>query len=276
MSACREFRRAVRAAMDEGRALSEGGAEEHAAVCRRCRKESDEMKSVLAGAAAVRGEIDAAMRSVDWDGLSSRIAEAGLAEKRERDIRRASAPPVSWASRPPRRRVWRPLLAGAAAGLVVGVLATALMLRRGPLTPAAAGSAYAATGDFLQSVELELAKREAIGYLEESEYLLLDLLERKPEAARTADEGPGGASRTTLAARDLLARKRYFNAHLDDVRIAKARALCDQIEVLLLELARTSRDLAPDEADEIRRAVEDKQILLQIRLLKKELRSSEA
>jgi hypothetical protein len=159
----------------------------------------------------------------------------------------------------------------------VGVLATALFLRRGsPTPPAPAGSAYAATGEFLQSVELELAKREAIGYLEESEYLLLDLLERKPEAVPPAEAGPAGASRTTQAARDLLARKRYFNDHLDDVRIAKARALCDQIEVLLLELARTSRDLAPAEADGIRRTVEDKQILLQIRLLKKELRSSEA
>ncbi|GEM_PF-174152 len=308
MSACRGFRRAVQAALASGRALPEGEAKEHAAVCRKCRKESDDLRAVLSGAEAVRDEIDAAMDSVDWDGLSNRIAEAGLAEKRMREAEPETVRAVTWGAWLSRKLRWRPLLAGAAAGLVVGVLATALFLRRHPqagttlaaVPPAAAETGrYAASGEFLQSVELEMAKREAIHYLEESEYLLLDLLERKPAApavspspeagsAETSwargvapavspspEAGPAETSRTTRAARDLLARKRYFNAHLDDVRIAKARVLCDQIEILLLELARTSQALDPAEAAEIRRTVEDKQLLLQIRLLKKELRSSE-
>jgi len=247
-------------------------------VCRKCRKESDDLEAILAGAEAVRDEIDAAAAGVDWDGLSNRSAAAGLAEKRERDARAA-------ARRPARLRPfsWRPLLAGAAAGLTIGIVVTALVLRRGPAADpsllaasAPAGPSYRAPGEFLQRVELEMAKREAIGYLEQSEYLLLDVLERKPAAGPARTPVPAAdATRTTEAARDLLARKRYLNAHLDDARIAKARALCDQIEVLLLELAQTSRELAPAEAAGLRRAVEDKQLLLQIRLLKRELRASE-
>jgi hypothetical protein len=74
----------------------------------------------------------------------------------------------------------------------------------------------------------------------------------------------------------LLAKKRFFNANLDDIRMVKARALCDQIEILFLELSQLQTELDPKQAAELRKYVEDKQLLLQIRLLKKELRGNEA
>ncbi len=279
MNACREHRRTVRASIGAGEAFPAGADKEHTAVCDKCRKDDEDLRAILAGAEAMRDEIGSAMQGVDWDGLSERIADRAVSQVRGRK----AAP-----SRTP-RRVWGfgPLLAGAAAGLVVGVLATVLYLRRGPqASPAApitamaeASGSYAASGDFLQRVELEMAKRETIDYLEKSEYVLLDLLEPRPPmrpgpaaAAAAATEGGASAER----ARSLLAKKRFFNAHLDDIRMAKARALCDQIEILFLELSQLQTELDPKQAAELRKYVEDKQLLLQIRLLKKELRGNEA
>lgn len=261
MNAFRKSSRAVCAALKAGAAAPEAKAKEHAMGGKR-RRPNEDFQPILIGAEAVRDEMGAVMKDIDWDGLSDRIADTGLAEKRLR----------TGAARREPRRVFplRFLLAGAAAGLLIGVLTTTLFLRRGP-SALPGPSAFAASGEFLQRVELEMAKRETIHYLEQSEYVLLDLLE--PSAAGAALE-PAGAS--AERARGLLAKKRYFNAHLGDVRMAKARALCDQIEILLLELSQESRSFEAAEADEIRRYVEDKQLLLRIRLMKKELRVSEA
>ncbi len=280
MNACREHRRTVRAAIDAGEAFPAGTDKEHTAVCRKCRKDDDDLRAILAGAEAVRerdrfGHAGRRLgRPVRTDRRPRGCASPGT------ESRRRAAPP---------RRVWGfgPLLAGAAAGLVVGVLAAFLYLRRGPqASPAApiaataeASGTYAASGDFLQRVELEMAKRETIDYLEKSEYVLLDLLEPRPPmrpgaAAAAAAVTAGGAS--AERARTLLAKKRFFNAHLDDIRMAKARALCDQIEILFLELSQLQTELDPKQAAELRKYVEDKQLLLQIRLLKKELRGNEA
>jgi hypothetical protein len=273
MNACRQSRRAVRNAVGTDLFVPEGADKEHIAVCQECRREHEDLRAIGIGAEAVRDEIGAAMAGVDWDALSEQIADAALAERRT-------------APQPAPRPIVRPffsrsLLAGAAAGLLVGVLATLFFLRRGPQAAAlpttsaasaipAAGS-YSASGEFLQRVELELAKRETIDYLEKSEYVLLDLLE-----PRSAGAAPGPPAAPIDRTSGLLAQKRYFNAHLDDVRMAKARALCDQIEFLFLELSQISRTLDPKETAEIRKYVEDKQLLLQIRLLKKELRENEA
>jgi hypothetical protein len=276
MNTCREHRRA---ALEVGSPHPAGAGKEHTAVCDKCGKDDEDLRTILAGAEAMRDELGSAMQGVDWDGLSERIADRAVSEARVRKAEPSRVPQRGWR--------WSPLLTGAAAGLVVGVLATFLYLRRGPVPltgpgaapVAASAEAYAASGDFLQRVELEMAKRATIDYLEKSEYMLLDLLEPRPAtgagaAAVAAAAAEGGAS--AERARALLAKKRFFNANLDDIRMAKARALCDQIEILFLELSQLQTELDPKQAAELRKYVEDKQLLLQIRLLKKELRGNEA
>jgi hypothetical protein len=74
-------------------------------------------------------------------------------------------------------------------------------------------------------------------------------------------------------ARDLVQKKRYLNAQLERYQMAKAKAICDQIELLFRELAQVSDELPAAELVRLRGFVEERQLLLKINLVKKELQS---
>ena len=97
------------------------------------------------------------------------------------------------------------------------------------------------------------------------------------ELAQTQTES--GDCRLTEAAarktRELLSKKKYLNPQLEKARMAKAKAICDQIELLFYELAQVSEHLTPVQCRGIQNMIEDKNILLKIKLLKKELQESE-
>ena len=55
--------------------------------------------------------------------------------------------------------------------------------------------------------------------------------------------------------------------------MSKAKAICDQIELLFRELAQVSDELPAAELGRLRGFVEERQLLLKINLVKKELQS---
>jgi len=57
--------------------------------------------------------------------------------------------------------------------------------------------------------------------------------------------------------------------------MVKAKAICDQIEMLFIELTRISSALSTEELESFRAFIEDRQLLLKINLIKKELKQSE-
>ena len=155
-----------------------------------------------------------------------------------------------------------PALAGLLAGIILGGASTYLVLhQRRPVT--AAGTSIVASREFIDRVEYQMARRDTLDYLEKSQYLLVDFIQAAPGRARVLEQGPGGN-----AVRDLLSKKRLINAQLDSVGMAKARAICDQIETLFLELSAVSGELSDAEAARIRDYIEHKQLLLKINLLK--------
>jgi hypothetical protein len=227
------------------------------------RAEAEAVDRLLGETAAVRAEIRRAAATVDWDALPALIADRALAEERgtagERSRPRALATWLS-AFRP------RPALAGLAAGLVVGAVAMYVALKAPGPRPGG-DDAYFASGEFLDRAELEMARRNAVDYLEKSQYVLLDVFE-SDEVGPVAP-APARAAR----ARDLLQKKKYLNGQLERFQMAKAKAICDQIEVLFRELAQIDDDLSAAELGKIRGLVEERQLLLKINLVKKELQS---
>ncbi len=222
--------------------------------------EAEAVERLLGETEAVRSEIRRAAASVDWETLPSTIAARAMAE----EGRARAASPRLWGW--PSLLRMKPVLAGLAAGLVVGAAAMYLALR-GPAAGRNPGNAYYASGDFLDRAELEMARRNTLDYLEKSQYMLLDVFE------------PSGASPAVPAAlrseraRDLLQKKKYLNQQLETVQMAKAKALCDQIETLFLELSQLDSDLPAAELAKLRSYVEERQLLLKINLVKKELES---
>lgn len=127
-----------------------------------------------------------------------------------------------------------------------------------------------ASGEFLDRIDVEIARRETLDYLEKSQYVLLELAQ-SPPAGGTFKLSEAAARET----RELLSKKKFLNPQLEKVRMAKAKDICDQIELLFYELAQLSNDLTPAQRQEIQSLIEGKSLLLKIKLLKKELQESE-
>jgi hypothetical protein len=247
----------------------ESGAEDredlmsHLKNCPSCRVEESRLRKMLAATSAEREEARRVMETVDWEALAQRIADA--AERRTVPARaRTEIRPgfFGW--------LRRPALAYLLVGLVLGGLGMFVVLRSGLMSPSPR-MGYMASQDFLDKAELELARRATLTYLERSQYLLLDFAQAPPDQAAAVWQRDFASAQ----AADLLARKKYLDPQLGKVPMAKARAICDQIEVLFLELSQMSGQLDGAEWREIQERVEQSQLLLKINLVKKELESRE-
>ena len=236
--------------------------DEHLKTCPECRDEVEGFLGVLAGADAVKGDIREAMGSVDWEALPGRIADAVYRRAR-------AAERVSLRDRLRlglARAALRPVLAGLLLGVILGSFGMYMVLRRAAPGPGPAlASGFHAPADFLDRAELEMARRETLNYLEKSQYLLLDFVEAAP------GEGEVLPAYGPALAKELLSKKKFLNPQLDKFRMAKAKAICDQIEMLFLELAQLNDELPAAEMENIRNLIRERQLLLKINIVRKEL-----
>jgi len=234
----------------------------HLASCPACQAELETLKLTLEGADSLSPGLQEALEEVDWNSLPARIVDRILVSE----------------ARPRRRfqpvRIFhfllKPVYAGLLAGLIVGSMATWLALRNSvPRQPRP--SRFFASAEFLENVDLEIARRDTLDYLEKSQNLLLDVFQSSSQEV-SFFEDPAAVLRT----QDLLSRKKYLNPQLDKLQMSKAKEICDQIEILILELAQIAGRLSPQQMEEIQNMVEEKRILLKINLVRQELEGSEA
>jgi hypothetical protein len=240
--------------------------EAHLKTCRKCQKELLEMEEVYKAADSLNADMGKAAESVDWVNLPSRIADIVFEEKptRDRKKRRAGLWPFLFQPR------FRLAYAGLLLGVIVGAVATFLIFRTPSIRVAGGGKIIAPQG-FYDMMDLEMARRETIDYLDRSEYLLLDFVQSSPEESAEYWQ----SNDATLRARDLLSKKRYIDPQLDKIKLAKAKLICDQIELLFFELTQISSELSVEELENIKRFIKERQILLKIKLVRKELQKSE-
>ena len=238
----------------------------HLGRCPDCRRALDETEKILRGAGEMRMDITAALASVDWEAAAERIADAAFAAPAARREAGSSLRPFRSRLFQPRLR---PVYAALLAGVLLGAAGMFAVLKSRPAAPAVARG-FSASRDSIDQVEYQLARRETLDYLDKSQLLILDFVQAPPGQARLLQKGPGAQP-----ARDMLAKKRNINLQLGTVRMAKAREICNQIEVLFLELAAVRGKLSPADAAEIKDYIDQKQLLLKIKLLKRELQESE-
>jgi len=239
--------------------------ESHLGACADCRREMNDMKKVFNGADTLNPDLAAAMEEVDWDSLPDRIADRVLGRGS-----RAHAPvrPGLWGTLLQPRM--RPVFAALFMGVLLGVALTLLVLRP-PIPVETASRELVVPTGALESMDIEVARRTTLDYLDRSQYLLLDLVQSTPEKAAVFWQSDF-ASRQ---ARDLLSKKRYIDQQLGSYRMAKAKALCDQIELLFLELSQISHELSAEELAKLQTLIQERQLVMKIKLVKKELQKSE-
>jgi hypothetical protein len=232
-------------------------------TCRGCADEVQAVERILESADSLGRDVQAALAGIDWDLQAEKTVAAVWDERARSEEARIKRRPAVWVFRP------RPVLAGLLLGILVGAAAMFFVFRSGG-TRKSPDRAFFASGEFLSRVDQEIARRETLDYLEKSQYVLLELAQTQTES---------GSCRLTEAAaretRELLSKKKYLNPQLEKARMAKAKAICDQIEMLFYELAQVSEDLTPAQCRGLQSLIEKKNILLKIKLLRKELQESE-
>ena len=234
----------------------------HLDQCPGCRGELEEFKAVTQAADVFQEDIDEALATVDWEALPSQISR-NVFRKEARPHRESWLMKVSGFLFQPRLK---PVYAGLLIGAVLGAVVT-FMVFRSPQPTDVAEAGFFAPRDFLEKAEQEIARRDTLDYLERSQYLLLDFVHSPSERSADFWQSEYAAEQ----ARDLLTKKKYINPQLDRFQLAKAKAICDQIEFLFHELTQISVRLSAEEVTKLQRMIEDKQVLLKINLLRKEL-----
>jgi hypothetical protein len=264
MNTCRRIKDELVAFL--GGELEERKAEEvrtHLKDCPLCRRELQLHRQVLRRAEALNPELDRVLASVDWEAQAEKTVRA-VWQNRPRPL--AGLEPRPTLGFPLR---FRPILAGLLLGIMVGALAMFIVFR-GAFKRNAGGPEFFASQEFLDRADLQIARRETVAYLEKSQYVLLEL------AQPAGEQEPFRLSEAAARqARELLSKKKFLNPQLEKIQMAKAKDICDQIELLFYELSLVSESLSDEQRREIQSLIEQKNLLLKIKLLKKELQESE-
>jgi len=238
----------------------------HLDRCPDCKREMAQLEEFMKGADSLKMDIEQIMGEVDWEELPRKITENVFKQE-------SAFPRESWLARLSRflfQPRLRPIYAGLLLGVLLGSLATYFILRAPHLKEAKSTQIFV-PANFIERMELEMARRETLDYLEKSQYLLLDFVQSPSEKSAEFWRSEFASQK----ARELLDKKRYINPQLDKYQMAKAKMICDQIELLFYELSQISVKLSVEEIEKIQKLIEEKHILLKIDLLKKELGKSE-
>jgi hypothetical protein len=238
----------------------------HLDRCPDCKREMAQLEKFMKGAESLNMDIEQAMKAVDWEELPRKITENVFKQE-------VSAVKEPWLGRLSRflfQPRLKPVYAGLLLGILLGSLATYLILKV-PQFKEARAMNFSVPSSFLERMELQMARRETLDYLEKSQYLLLDFVQSPTEKSAEFWQSEFASQR----ARELLDKKKYINPELDKYQMANAKMICDQIEILFYELSQISVKLSSEEIEKIQKLIEEKQIFLKIDLLKKELGKSE-
>jgi hypothetical protein len=237
----------------------------HLDVCSLCRDEARELEFIQKESGLLSSGLSEVMSSVDWETLPEKIVDEVLEPNPNSDSFWLKN---KWLSL--FQPKWRPVYIGLLSGILIGSLVTYLVLRS-PSLQIARAPELVFSGDFLEKAELEVARRETLEYLEKSQYLLLDFFQTQSGVSSEMWRDEFHLQK----ARDLLSKKKFLDLQLDKFHMAKAKNICDQIEYLFYELTQISENLLPEDLKRIQDLIQERQLMLKIKLVKKELKNSE-
>lgn len=233
--------------------------EEHLSVCARCRQEAGELQDLVG---RLRDpQLFAAPEDMSWEMLPRKLAErvAGSAPRLAAGAGRRWLPthfgPANWA-----------LSLAASLVMACGLVWLAQQNGHAPSShPAvAAGSGNEA---FLAKIQSLYAREVTAEYLAECRDLVVNLLRAEGDCGNDLYD----VSLEVARARQLLQRKRILDPDLERPEVARAKALFDEIESLLVNLSTSESCARPEELMRLERFIEREQILLRISLLQAEL-----
>jgi hypothetical protein len=231
--------------------------EAHVARCARCRAEHAELVDI------VRAMADDPVRRAEPD-VPARV----LAARVERAVESALVTPVG------RPRWFLVLLPTAAAVVALSLLAPAVVSHLRPTpTPTLAAiprpvGDSVATEEALARIERNLAREHAARYLVDASDVLVTVAASAADCDRTEDRLDVGEA--PERSRELLEKRRLMIESGGEA-VASARDVLNDVEFALREVSELPSCVRRRDVDRLRRAVEDRQLLMRIRLVTREL-----
>ncbi|HSD28763.1 MAG TPA: zf-HC2 domain-containing protein [Vicinamibacteria bacterium] len=238
----------------EGRERDEARA--HLAECPRCREEHDALRAVVA-----------AMEADPLRDVEPGVPLSFLVARVEREVERALVPRTS-----PRR--WLVALPATAAVLAAAVLVPAIVARLRPAPEAAraeippAEASPLLTEEALARIERNLAREHAVRYLSEAGEVLVAVAATGVDCDRADERLDVG--RAPARSRELLER-RAMVVRGGGEAVSSARGVLDDVELALREVAELPSCVRRRDVERLRREVEERQLLMRIRLMTREL-----
>ena len=217
--------------------------EEHLSHCAACRRELDEVKTLLSLVAAdpVRQAEPGITARAMVIRVQAQLAEAG----RER------------------RPGLLPRLAFALAAAVV-VATTYAALREGPRQPP---TEVTISEEFLRRLERNVARAQAVRYLDEAQDLLVTVSASKRPCDRDQRVDIADEARRS---RELLARRALL-VEAGRAEVASALPVLEDVDNVLREVAALPACARPLELDSIHREIAERRLLMKISLMSREL-----
>ncbi len=236
--------------------------ESHLELCPSCRGEFEALRKIIQNAELLKRDVDRKASSIDWGNFSLKISNE-VFDKEISYFHEFKLMKIFQFLSPPRIRVaFTAILGVVLLGAIISFLILKIPYR---------GGKYKVSRDFIEEMELEVARRQTLDYLQKSQYILLELIQFPSGQIEQFLQGTL-ISRET---RELIEKKKFINLQLEKFRMAKAKNVCDQIELLIFELIQPRDGLKEEDLERIKRLIEKKQLLLKINLLRKELETNE-
>ena len=224
----------------------------HLATCSGCREEAagiDKIRSWLADP-----DLFAPSEDYSWQLLPRRLSERAQKLSGVKTWLPANLGSLGWTL--------------SLAAMVVLACGLIWLTRRQEVEPAPV-SQIEAPGNlaFLGKIQSAHAREMTAQYLSECQDLLLNVV----RAEKSCDRHRFDVSLEVSRAQDLLGRKRLLDSELGAPEVARAKDLCDELEIFLINLSTAEKCETSDRLNGMERVIQKQQLLLRINVLQAEL-----
>lgn len=223
-------------------------------------KDMSELMNIQSYLYEIREEILDESDKVDWDQNASeimrktRILKAGQREAKEGLFSKLFSAPHKIG-----------LATAMAAFLFLGFMLIHFIERNG-----LEDNRFIVSDDSVERMEKTLAKNETVEYLQQSSIILSSVANMS-----TSKLSDSALRQNADYAKNLLLKKKYINKNLSNYELANARSVCNQVEYLLYDISQIKNPSDVESLNNLKYVIQNKKIMLKIKLVQSELANSE-
>jgi hypothetical protein len=122
----------------------------------------------------------------------------------------------------------------------------------------------------VENMENTLAKNETVEYLRQSSIILSSVANMTTRRLNNDD-----LKQNAKQAKNLLLKKKYLNRNLNNYELSNAQSICNQVEYLLYDISQIKNSSDTDSLNSLKNIIQDKKIMLKIKLVQAELTNKE-